>query len=115
MSRAVAHADVFQAIADPTRRGILARLAAGEQPVGTLARHFDVTLPAISQHLRVLRDAGLVTVRPAGRERWYRLQAAPLRPVAEWIAEYEPFWRGRLDALGAHLDGEARNEKGDET
>lgn len=106
MSRHAASADVFQAIADPTRRQILARLAGGEQPLTEIARPFDVTLSAISQHLRVLRAVGLVRVRPVGRERWYALNADPLREVAVWAGSYERFWTERLAALGDYLENE---------
>ncbi len=106
MSRRSAASTVFQAIADPTRREILDLLGTGEQPVTELARRFEVTLSAISQHMRVLRDVGLVTVRRAGRERLYQLNAEALREVADWVSHYERFWRGRLDALGEHLKEE---------
>jgi DNA-binding transcriptional ArsR family regulator len=104
MSRRLASNDVFLAIADPTRRGILDLLGAGEQPVSHLARQFDVTLSAISQHIRVLREVGLVAVRRVGRERRYRLNAEPLQEVSEWVQHYERFWQGKLDALGEHLE-----------
>ena len=111
MSRRQATTDVFAALADPTRRAILRQLGAGEQPVTALAQQFQVTLSAISQHIRILREVGLVTVRKAGRERVYRLDAAPLQSVAEWLAFYEPFWNDKLDALEIYLDAEhsARN------
>ena len=104
MSRRLASHDVFLAIADPTRRGILDLLGAGEQPVGYLAQQFDVTLSAISQHIRVLREVGLVAVRRVGRERRYRLNAEPLKEVSDWVQHYARFWQGRLDALGEHLE-----------
>jgi DNA-binding transcriptional ArsR family regulator len=107
MSRRLASIDVFQAIADPTRRRILDLLGDGERPVTELARQFDVTLSAISQHMRVLRDAGLVRMRPAGRERLYRLSADPLREVSEWVGHHERFWRDKLAALGDHLEKES--------
>ena len=107
MSRQAANATVYTAIADPTRRAILDLLARrGEQPVSHLSRQFDVTLSAISQHMRVLREADLVRVRPVGRERWYRLNADPLREVADWTAGYQQFWQDRRAALGEHLDNE---------
>lgn len=106
MSRAQAASDVFQAIADPTRRSILEALRTGEQPVSDLAGQFSVTLSAISQHMRVLRDAGLVSVRPSGRERLYRLNADPLLSVSEWVGQYEEFWQSKLVALGEHLEEE---------
>jgi DNA-binding transcriptional ArsR family regulator len=104
-------ADVFHAISDPTRRGLLAMLAEGERPVKSLADGFAMTRPAVSQHLRVLREAGLVGERRVGRERRYRLQAAPLREVGEWVAQFERFWVERLDALGRYLDRQAEREK----
>src|SRR5215210_4501903 len=104
MSRRSATKDVFQAIADPTRRRILDLLSLGEQPVSDLAQQFDVTLSAISQHLGVLREVGLIEARQAGRERLYRLNATALKEVSDWVGHYERFWRGRLAALGEHLE-----------
>ncbi|KAF3889805.1 MULTISPECIES: ArsR/SmtB family transcription factor [Nostocales] len=104
MSRPAASADVFAAIADPTRRAILDRLLTGEQPVKQLAEPFAMSLPAISQHLQVLCDAGLVQMRKAGRQRLYRLNPEPLRQVSNWIADYEQFWQQKLDALGNYLE-----------
>jgi DNA-binding transcriptional ArsR family regulator len=99
--------DVFQAIADPTRRRLLELVSDGERPVNTLADAFPMSRPAISQHLRVLRQAGLVTERKVGRERRYRLRATPLREVRDWVRQYEWFWRERFDALGEYLEGES--------
>lgn len=96
--------DVFEAIAHPVRRGLLDRLVNGEHSVTDLARPFAVSRPAISQHLRVLREAGLVTERKVGRQRLYQLQAAPLSQVSEWARKYERFWHERLDALGKYLE-----------
>ena len=104
MSRRHANSDAFRAISDPTRRAVLDLLRVGERPVRELARSFRMTQPALSQHLRVLRDAGLVTQRRAGRERMYRIQPRELKPVGEWIAQYERFWRHKLRALGDHLE-----------
>jgi DNA-binding transcriptional ArsR family regulator len=95
---------VFAALADRTRRALLDQLRDGDRPVHALAESFQVSRPAISQHLRVLRDAGLVAESRVGRERFYRLQADALRDVADWLRFYEGFWADRLDALGAHLD-----------
>jgi DNA-binding transcriptional ArsR family regulator len=99
--------DVFQAIADPTRRRLLELVSDGERPVNMLADAFPMSRPAISQHLRVLRQAGLVTERKVGRERRYRLRATPLREVRDWVRQYEWFWRERFDALGEYLEGES--------
>jgi DNA-binding transcriptional ArsR family regulator len=97
---------VLRAIADPTRRELLGLLMDGALPVNRLAEPFPMSRPAISQHLRVLREAGLVTERRVGRERWYRLEPAPLRAVSAWVRQYERFWDARLDALGRYLEEE---------
>ncbi|MBI3694820.1 MAG: helix-turn-helix transcriptional regulator [Acidobacteria bacterium] len=104
MSRPPASGDVFRAVADPTRRGLLDLLAAEDLPVNDLARSFDMTLPAVSQHLRILREVGLVRERREGRQRFYHLRADPLREMAAWVGQYERFWRRKLQALGAHLE-----------
>jgi DNA-binding transcriptional ArsR family regulator len=96
--------DVFAAIAAPARRAMLAKLAGGEMPVMELAESFDMTLSAVSQHLGVLRDAGLVSPTRRGRQRVYRLNPEPLRAVAEWLKFYEPFWIDRLNQLGQYLE-----------
>ncbi len=103
MARRPANTDVFTAIADPTRRRLLDLLAKQPQPVGDLAKRFGVRLSAVSQHLRLLREADLVTVELVGRERWYRLNAQPLERIADWLSRYETFWQEKLDALGEHL------------
>ncbi|MEH1832925.1 MAG: metalloregulator ArsR/SmtB family transcription factor [Nostoc sp.] len=104
MSRPAASADVFVAIADPTRRALLDLLRSGEQPVKELAQPFAMSLPAISQHLQILCEAGLVQMRKAGRQRLYRLNPEPLKQISEWIAHYEQFWQEKLDALGNYLE-----------
>ncbi|MEH2071526.1 MAG: metalloregulator ArsR/SmtB family transcription factor [Nostoc sp.] len=104
MSRPAASADVFVAIADPTRRALLDLLRDGEQPVKELAQPFAMSLPAISQHLQILCEAGLVQMRKAGRQRFYRLNPEPLKQISEWIADYEQFWQEKLDALGNYLE-----------
>jgi DNA-binding transcriptional ArsR family regulator len=93
----------FAALADPTRRAILARLARGESMVTELAAPFAVSLPAISKHLRVLERAGLLARERSGRVHRCRLVAGPMRDAAEWIARYRSFWEGQLDALARHL------------
>ena len=95
--------DIFHAISDPTRRALLDLLAGSEQSVSALVERFDVSQPAISQHLRVLREAGLVRERRRGRRRMYRLEPRPLREAYDWLAHYERLWRGKLHALGEHL------------
>ena len=100
--------DVFGALANPTRRDLLqALLERGPQPAQSLAARFDMARPSVSEHLRVLREAGLVEERRAGRQRIYRLEAEPLREVADWLAPYERFWRDRLAGLRELLDSGA--------
>ena len=106
MSRTSSNANVFTAIADPTRRAILDLLREGEQPVKQIARPFSMSLPAISQHLTVLCEAGLVTQRKEGRQRFYRLNPEPLKQVSAWINHYEQFWQEKLDVLGDYLEND---------
>ena|SRR2546423_8826080 len=96
--------DVFRAIADPTRRAILDRLRAGPAPVNALAADFSQTRPAISKHLKTLRQAGLVREHRIGRERFYELQPAPMQKVAGWIEGYRSFWLAGLGKLKRHLE-----------
>lgn len=96
--------DVFSAVAAPARRAILSQLAQREMPVLELAASFEMTLPAVSQHLSVLRDAGLVNVRKSGRQRIYQINAEPLRAIADWVQTYEKFWTDKLAALGEFLE-----------
>jgi DNA-binding transcriptional ArsR family regulator len=93
----------FAALADPTRRRIVARLACGSARVSDLATPFDMSLNAVSKHLKVLERAGLVHRQRRGREHFLRLRAAPLREVTAWTSKYERFWSERLDALGQFL------------
>jgi len=102
-TRATGAADVFQAIANPTRRALLGFLRAGETPAMQLANQFDLTQAAISQQLRVLREAGLVAERRVGRQRLYHLNPSPLRDVADWLSDYERFWHDAFDRLGAYM------------
>lgn len=96
--------DVFHAIAHPARRTILVLLKRGERPASELAEPFGVSFAAISQHLKILKEAALVTERREGRRRIYRLRPTPLREVMSWAREFEMFFNARLDALAAHLD-----------
>ena len=100
---------VFGALADPTRRAIVARLAEGEASVTQLSEPFDMSMPAVAKHLRVLTAAGLVEQRKEGRTRWCRLAPQPLRDVEDWVGDYRRFWEGQLDALAAHVHGPARD------
>jgi DNA-binding transcriptional ArsR family regulator len=93
----------FAALADPTRRAILARLTQGEATVTELAEPFDLTLPGVSKHLRVLQRAGLITQGRKAQWRPCRLEAAPLKEVAEWVAHYCVFWDESLDRLDDYL------------
>jgi DNA-binding transcriptional ArsR family regulator len=94
----------FHALADPTRRAILARLAQGEATVGELAAPFQISLPAISKHLRVLEKAGLLARKKAGRTHHCRLAPGPLEEAADWLSITQKFWEGQLDALANFLD-----------
>jgi DNA-binding transcriptional ArsR family regulator len=98
--------DAFVAVADPTRRRILEILARGERPVHDLAAEFDVSRPAISRHLRILKEAGAVTERLAGRESHYGFRPAGLEPALEWINTHREFWKRRLRRLKSVLDEE---------
>ncbi|MDR3388846.1 MAG: metalloregulator ArsR/SmtB family transcription factor [Rudaea sp.] len=93
----------FTALADPTRRRIIARLSRGDARVGDLAQPFAMSLNAVSKHIKLLERAGLVHRRRVGREHFLRLRPAPLRAVTQWAARYERFWAERLDALGQFL------------
>ena len=104
MVRTAAVEDVFRAIAAPTRRALLDALADGDRSAGDLGRPFRISQPGLSQHLRVLREVGLVKERREGRRRIYRLNPRPLRRVHAWVAAYERFWRRRLDALEQYLE-----------
>ncbi|MEQ1786727.1 MAG: metalloregulator ArsR/SmtB family transcription factor [Acidimicrobiales bacterium] len=97
-------ATAFDVLAEPNRRRILDSLRDGERPVNELVHELRLSQPAVSKHLRALREAGLVEVRPAAQRRYYRLRAEPLRELDAWIAPYRRFWEQRLDALEAHLD-----------
>jgi DNA-binding transcriptional ArsR family regulator len=107
MSRSPSAVDVFHAVADAHRRGMLDLLAEGEAPVGALVEHAGLSYSAVSQHLAILLEVGLVTRRQEGRQRFYRLDPAPLREVHEWSARYEKFWRAKLARLRRVLDEEA--------
>jgi DNA-binding transcriptional ArsR family regulator len=94
-------------LAAPSRREIVDLLRAGALPVNALVARLDLTQPAVSKHLRVLREAGLVRVQPDGRQRLYELRPEPLMDLAEWLEPYRAMWRDSLDRLERHLDGAA--------
>jgi DNA-binding transcriptional ArsR family regulator len=102
----------FAALADPTRRAILARLVTGECSVTEIAEPFDMSLPAVSKHLRVLERAGLIARGREAQWRPCRIEAAPLKEVAEWAERYRQLWEGRLDRLDTYLQQmKTRKEK----
>ena len=94
----------YAALADPSRRQILDLLRGSERSVGDLVARLHLSQPGVSKHLKVLREAGLVEVRPEGRRRWYALRAQPLAEVDRWLEPYRAYWAGRLDALERHLE-----------
>ena len=100
----MAEPDVFAAIASPVRRDLLRLLRSGPAPVNALAAHFEMARPSVSEHLKVLRDAGLVVEARRGRQRLYQLDARPLRDVSDWLHPYERFWREKLTNLRHLLD-----------
>jgi DNA-binding transcriptional ArsR family regulator len=104
----------FAALADPTRRAILGRLIAGERSVTELAEPFDMSMPAVSKHLRVLERAGLIARRREAQWRPCRIEGAPLKQVAEWAEHYRQIWEGRLDRLDSYLQQVKTKEKGKE-
>ncbi|HBS29333.1 MAG TPA: transcriptional regulator [Phycisphaerales bacterium] len=104
MDAPAATPDLFHALAAPARRRVIDLLAQGPQTVNELLPQFDMSQPALSQHLKILRDAGLVAADQRGRHRHYRLIGHRLREVRDWAARYERFWTSRLDALGRVLE-----------
>ena len=104
MARAATTADAFNAVAESRRRQILDVLAVGERPVNDLVAELGLAQPLVSQHLRVLREVGLVEVRDEGRQRIYRLDGHPLKPIHDWVKSYERSWSKRFDRLDVVLD-----------
>ena len=113
MARAATTADAFNAVAEPRRREILDLLSGGERPVNDLVALLGVAQPQVSKHLRVLREVGLVDVRDEGRQRMYRLNGEPLKPIHDWVKNYERTWNERFDVLDDVLDELKREEEGD--
>lgn len=103
--------DVFQAIADPTRRAIIGLLAGQALTLNGVAENFNVSRPAISRHIRILTECGLVVVKQQGRERYCHADLARLREVSEWVQRYRNFWSHKLDALENFLDQEEKRSK----
>ena len=104
MARAATTADAFNAVAEPRRRQILDALVGGERPVNDLVGQLGLTQPQVSKHLKVLREVGLVHVRDQGRQRMYRLNGKPLKPIHDWVKSYERTWSERFEALDVVLD-----------
>jgi DNA-binding transcriptional ArsR family regulator len=115
MARAATTADAFNAVAEPRRRQILDVLAGGERPVNDLVDALALAQPQVSKHLRVLKEVGLVDVRGDGRRRFYRLNGRALKPIHDWVKEYEQTWSERFDQLDAVLEELKREEAGDAT
>ncbi|MGC4376641.1 metalloregulator ArsR/SmtB family transcription factor [Fictibacillus sp. Mic-4] len=100
--------DVFKAIADPTRRKLLKLLAEQELPVTAIAGHFPMSRTAVSKHLHILADAGLVKERKAGRETRYRTEPEPLRELNDWLAYFERFWENKMAMLKAYVESDEK-------
>jgi DNA-binding transcriptional ArsR family regulator len=112
MARAATTADVFNAVAEPRRRQILDLLAEGERPVNDLVTRLGVAQPQVSKHLRVLREVGLLDVRDEGRQRLYRLNGRSLKPIHDWVKNYERAWSERFEVVDELLKELKSKEKG---
>ena len=115
MARAATTTDAFNAVAEPRRRAILDLLAGGERQVNDLVHELGVAQPQVSKHLRVLREVGAVDVRSDGRRRLYRLNGAALKPIHDWVKEYEQTWNERFGLMDALLDELKTKEDGDDS
>ena len=104
-------ADVFQVLADPTRRRIVEVLRGGERSVGELVQAVDIGQPGVSRQLAILEDADFVTVRPEGRRRLYSLRPEPFNELSQFVTTYRAIWEPRLDRLGAELERRLRNKE----
>jgi DNA-binding transcriptional ArsR family regulator len=113
MARAATTTDAFNAVAEPRRRQLLDLLAGGERPVSDLVELSGLAQPQVSKHLRVLRDVGAVDVREDGRRRVYRVNGRALKPIHDWISDYEQLWSERFDVLDDVLAELRREEEGD--
>ena len=112
MARAATTADAFNAVAEPRRREILDLLADGERPVNDLVALLGLGQPQVSKHLRVLREVGLVDVRDQGRQRMYRLNGEPLKPIHDWVKNYVRTWNERFDVMDDLLEELKGEEQG---
>jgi DNA-binding transcriptional ArsR family regulator len=113
MARAATTTDAFNAVAEPRRREILDALAGGERPVNDLVRALGLAQPQVSKHLRVLREVGAVHVRDEGRQRLYRLNGHALKPIHDWVKNYEDLWSERFEQLDVVLDELKQKEDDD--
>ena len=113
MARAATTTDAFNAVAEPRRRAILDVLARGERPVNDLVRELRMAQPQVSKHLRVLREVGVVDVRGVGRQRLYRLNGRALKPIHDWVRNYERLWSERFEQLDVVLEDLKQKEEGD--
>ena len=113
MARAATTADAFNAVAEPRRRQILDVLARGERPVNDLVRVLGIAQPQVSKHLRVLREVGAVDVRGDGRQRLYRLNGRALKPIHDWVKDYERTWSERFEQLDVVLEELKEKEEAD--
>jgi DNA-binding transcriptional ArsR family regulator len=113
MARAATTTDAFNAVAEPRRREILDALAGGERPVNDLVRELGLAQPQVSKHLRVLREVGAVDVRGEGRQRLYRLNGHALKPIHDWVKNYERSWDERFGRLDVVLEDLKQKEQGD--
>ncbi|GIP36565.1 helix-turn-helix transcriptional regulator [Paenibacillus sp. J2TS4] len=103
--------DVFQAIADPTRRSLLQLLIDQEMPVTVISRHYPMSRTAVSKHLRILAEAGLVKERKVGRETRYKLQLEPLQELKQWLSYYERFWDNKMTALANFVENDDESDQ----
>ena len=101
----------FSALSDPTRRAIIGRLAQGELSLGTLAEPLDMSQTAVTKHVRVLADAGLVVVEKRGRTKYCKLETSPMKDAFDWLAYYRVFWQDQFKSLGRHLDTDRRRKR----
>ena len=113
MARAATTSDAFNAVAEPRRRQILDVLVGGERPVNELVKQLGLAQPLVSKHLGVLREVGLVEVRDEGRRRMYRLNGQPLKPIHDWVKDFEGSWAQRFDRLDVVLEELKKKEEGD--
>lgn len=111
LSLNISHVETFAVLSEPNRRMLLAELLAGEQPVSRLVEATGMSQPVVSKHLRILREAGLVSVRPDGQRRLYRLESTPLVALDSWLEPYRKHWAGRLDALERHLASQEEEQQ----